>query len=201
MGLKLVEAPRIEPVSLEEAKAHLRMESTNAEDAYIGALISAARERVELFLRRALITQTYELTLDAFPRNKYLLYSSSYFDLPRPPLQSVEWVKYIDTAGQEQTLAADQYIVDTSSDEIARLALAWSQFWPLTRYTINSVKVRFTAGYGGTADKVPQAIRQGILVEISNLYETREDIVVGQTVNMVSISERLLWPYRALAVE
>ena len=59
MGLKLVEAPQMEPVSLEEAKAHLRMESTNAEDAYIGALISAARERVELFLRRALITQTY----------------------------------------------------------------------------------------------------------------------------------------------
>ena len=201
MGLKLVEAPQAEPVTLAEAKAHLRLDSINADDAYVTALVTAARQRVEAFLRRALITQKYELTLDAFPWNKYLLYTNSFFDIPRPPLQSVEWVKYVDTAGVLTTLPAEQYIVDNSSDEIARLALAWSQFWPITRYTINAVTVRFVAGYGDAPAKVPQAIRQGILIEISNLYEAREDVVVGQSVNMIPASERLLWPYRALAVE
>ncbi len=50
-------------------------------------------------------------------------------------------------------------------------------------------------------EDIPQAIRHGILIEISNLYENREDVIVGQAVNMVPLSERLLWPYRALTAD
>jgi uncharacterized phiE125 gp8 family phage protein len=89
----------------------------------------------------------------------------------------------------------------TPPDEIGRVALAWTQSWPITRFSINSVVIQFVAGYGDAAQDVPQVIRQGILIEISNLYENREDIVVGQSLSMLSLSERLLWPYRALAVE
>jgi uncharacterized phiE125 gp8 family phage protein len=122
-------------------------------------------------------------------------------DLPRPPLQSVESIQYIDTAGNFQTLAPEDYVVDASSGEIGRVALAWNRFWPITRCSINSVIIQFTAGYGDAAEDVPQAIRQGILIEVSNLYENREDVVVGQNISMISLSERLLWPYRALSVE
>jgi hypothetical protein len=59
----------------------------------------------------------------------------------------------------------------------------------------------FPAGYGDAAGDVPQAIMQGILTEVSNLYENREDVVIGQNISMLSLSERLLWPYRALAAE
>jgi uncharacterized phiE125 gp8 family phage protein len=200
VGLKLVSPPSIEPVTLAEAKAHLRLD-TDADDAYISALITAARERVELFLRRALITQTFEYTIDRFPVNAYLIYTTSFIDLPRPPLRSVEWIKYVDAAGNLQTLPPGTYVVDTSSNEMGRVALAWNQFWPITRWSINAVTIRFVAGYGDTAEDVPQAIRHGILIEISNLYENREDVVVGQTVNMVPLSERLLWPYRALTAD
>jgi uncharacterized phiE125 gp8 family phage protein len=193
VGLKLVMPPSIEPVTLAEAKAHLRLD-TDADDAYVSALIVAARERVELFLRRALITQTYEYTLDGFPM-------SAHIDLPRPPLQSVEWIKYIDAAGFRQTLSSEAYTVDASTNEIARVALAWKCFWPIIRYSINAVVIRFVAGYGAAAEDVPQAIRHGILIEISSLYEHREDVVVGQTVNMVPLFERLLWPYRALTAD
>ena len=92
MGLKLVSPPAIEPVSLAEAKAQLRLD-TDADDVYVTALITVARERVELFLRRALIAQSFEYTLDQFPANKYLTYTTSFINLPRPPLQSVEWIK------------------------------------------------------------------------------------------------------------
>jgi uncharacterized phiE125 gp8 family phage protein len=193
VGLKLVAPPEVEPITLEEAKAHLRLDG-DADDAYVSALITAARERVELFLRRALTTQSFEYTLDGFP-------ASSVIDLPRPPVQSVESIQYTDTAGNVQTLAPEDYMVDASSGEIGRVALAWNRFWPITRCSINSVVIQFTAGYGDAAEDVPQAIRQGILIEISNLYENREDAVVGQNVSMISVSERLLWPYRALSVE
>jgi uncharacterized phiE125 gp8 family phage protein len=191
VGFRIVTPPEVEPVSLKEAKAHLRLDS-DADDAYVSALITAARERVELFLRRALITQVFEYTIDDF-----LAYDRA-IDLPRPPLQSVEWVRYLDTAGVLQTLDPGTYTVDASSNEIGRIALAWNRFWPFTRYTINAVTIRFAAGFGDAADDVPQAIRQGILIEVSNLYENREDVVFGQSVNMMPVSERLLWPYRAL---
>ncbi len=194
MGLKLVSPPEVEPVTLAEAKAHLRLDS-GAEDGYVSALIVAARERVELFLRRALNSQIFELTLDRFPANARSI------DVPRPPLQSVESVKYTDPAGVLRTFPAEGYVVDSSSNEIGRLALAWNQFWPITRSSINAVVMRFVAGYGDAAEDVPQAIRHGILIEIANLYENREDLVVGQAVNMMAVSERLLWPYRALGVE
>ncbi len=193
MGLKLAEPPEAEPVTLEEAKAHLRLEG-GADDAYVTALIQAARERAELFLRRALITQAFEYTLDGFP-------TAPAIDLPRPPLQSVESIQYIDTAGNVQTLAPEDYVVDTSSGEIGRVALAWNWFWPIARGSINSVVIKFTAGYGDSPEDVPQAIRQAILIEISNLYENREDVIVGQNISMLSLSERLLWPFRAMSVE
>jgi uncharacterized phiE125 gp8 family phage protein len=189
MGLKVVAPPEVEPVTLAEAKVHLRLD-TNTDDAYVSALIAAARERAELFLRRALITQTFEYTIDGFPVGE--------IDVPRPPLQSIEWIKYVDTAGTLQTVPAANYVADLSSNEIARIALAWNSFWPLTRSSINSVVIRLVAGYGDDAEDVPQAIRHGILIEIANLYENREDAVVGQAVNMMPVSERLLWPYRAL---
>jgi uncharacterized phiE125 gp8 family phage protein len=192
VGLKVVTPPEVEPVTLAEAKAHLRLD-TSADDAYVSALITAARERVELFLRRALITQEFEYTIDCFPAGE--------IDLPRPPLQSVESIKYVDTAGTLQTLPSANYVADVSSNEVARVALAWNRFWPITRCSINAVVIRFVAGYGDLAEDIPQAIRHGILIEIANLYENREDSVVGQAVNMMAVSERLLWPYRALRAE
>jgi len=189
MGIKVILPPEVEPVSLAEAKAHLRL-STDTDDAYVSALTTAARERVELYLRRSLITQTLEYTIDRFPACE--------IDIPRPPLQAVEWIKYFDTAGILRILPAEDYVADLSSSEIARMAPAWNCLWPATRSSFNSVVIRFTAGYGDSAGDVPQAIRHGILMEISNLYENREDIVVGQAVALIPVSERLLWPYRAL---
>ncbi len=200
MGLKLVTPPEVEPVTLAEAKAHLRLETT-ADDAFVTSLIPAARELVEIFLRRALITQTWELTLDGFPWNRYLVYSVSAIDIPRPPLQSVEWIKYTDTAGQVQTMRPDQYVVDASSDQMGRVALAWTEFWPLTRYTINSVAIRFKAGYGDSPEDVPPGIRLAICRQVSDLYENREDVVIGQSVSLTWLTELMLWRYRALGVE
>ncbi len=119
--------------------------------------------------------------MDQFPANEYPCGESSVIYLPRPPLQSIDWIN----------------VLDASSNEIGRIALAWNRCWPITRASINAVIIRFVAGYGDSAEDVPQAIRHGILIEIANLYENREDIVLGQAVELMPVSERLLWPYRA----
>lgn len=94
MALFLVMAPSIEPVSLAEAKAHLRVE-VNDENSLIQTLITAARQYVETATRRALLQQTWDDKLDAFPCGAIVL--------PLSPVTSVTSITYLDTAGVSQT--------------------------------------------------------------------------------------------------
>src|SRR5690348_16556758 len=105
MSLRLIADPATEPVSLAEAKAHLRVTASD-EDALISALIIAAREAAEHELGRALITQTWEKTLDLFP---------DAIELTNPPVQSVASVQYLDIDGVEQTLSSVSYTLDNAS--------------------------------------------------------------------------------------
>ena len=190
MALKLITAPAAEPVSTSEAKAHLRVDTT-ADDTYIGTLITVARQNVESHLRRALISQTWEVVLDAFP--------AGVIRLPKPPLASVTSIKYTDDEGNESTYSSDNYVVD-SDTEPGRVVLKSGQTWPaVTLAAANGVRVRYVAGYGAAGSNVPQAIRQAILLVIGSLYENREDVLVAQGVSIGVLPfgvVALLAPYR-----
>lgn len=192
-ALSLVTAPAAEPVSRSEAKAHLRIEaSVTDDDTLIDALIVAAREHVEDFTRRALVTQTWDLKLDAFPCDAYI-------KVPLPRLQSVTSITYVDTAGTTQTWSSSDYQVDTAS-EPGRIAPAYGESWPDTRAgQLNAVTVRFVAGYGA-ASAVPQKIKQAMLLIIGHWYEHRENVVISaQAQEIPFAAEMLLWPYRVLS--
>ena len=90
-----------------EAKAFAKVDVTD-DDSLIDALITAARQLVETEQNRQLMPATYELTLDEFPSS-----SNCPIELPRPPLQSVSSITYVDTAGATQTWSSDDYQVDT----------------------------------------------------------------------------------------
>lgn len=167
MPLKLITAPATEPVTLAEAKLHLRVDGVT-EDTLITALISAARQDAEHRLGRALITQTWELTLDAF---------TDTIELPRPVLASVTSIKYIDTTGAEITLSSGAYTVDTDS-EPGRVYPVYGTSWPDTRDQLNAVRIRYVAG----AASVDTAIKQWMLLRIAALYENRESVVSGQAI-------------------
>ena len=62
----LITPPAAEPVTLSETKAWLRVD-TNDEDSTIATLISAGRVLVEQATRRALVTQSWRIILDAWP--------------------------------------------------------------------------------------------------------------------------------------
>ena len=190
MTLKLITAPATEPVTSSEAKSHLRVDTT-ADDTLIGTLITAARQHVENHLRRALITQTWELVMDAFPAGDVIR-------LPRPPLVSVTSIKYTDVAGSESTFSSAAYVVDTDSTK-GRVVLKSGESWPSdTLAAANGVRVRYVAGYGSAA-AVPNPIRQAILLLIGTLYENRESVLVAQGVTVAQLPfgvEALLMPYR-----
>lgn len=183
----LVTPPAAEPVSLSEAKAHLRVTDTG-EDSLITSFIAAARGWVEDFTQRALITQTWDYKLDAFVGT---------MEIPLPPLQSVTSIKYFDTAGVEQTLASTEYTVDTAAER-GLVRLAYGKSWPATHVQANAVTIRFIAGYGAAA-AVPGTIKAACLLLLGELYARREHAIAGAPIAIVPVNaEYLLWPYRSL---
>jgi len=163
-------APSTEPITLAEAKLHLRVTST-VDDDLINSLIQTAREYCELIAGRAYITQSITLKMDYFVES---------LELPRPPLISVTSVKYVDTAGDTQTLSSTYYTVDTVS-EPGRLLLAYNKSWPTIRSVQQAVEVIFAAGYGD-ASSVPERVKSAMKLLIGHWYENREQVVVG-TIN------------------
>jgi uncharacterized phiE125 gp8 family phage protein len=184
---KLIEPSAEEPVSLQEARTHLRLES--GEDDYIAGLIAAARRYCEAFQNRVYVTQTWDLFLDAF--------SPGCIKVSLPPLQSVAFIKYKDIAGVLQTLQSSEYLVDSYS-EPGLIFRAYGKSWPTAYPEVNSVHVRFIAGFGTAAD-VPQEIKHAILLKVADLYEHRGgDEGIDKGIN--EAIESLLWPDRTCSI-
>lgn len=196
MAEKCIVLPAVEPVTLAEAKAQMIVE-TSAYDALITSKIRAAREWVEDYLGRALVAQTWRTQFDWFPGSRGVI------RLNRSPLQSVTSIEYIDDAGDTQTLDADAYVVDTTS-EPARITPAPGYSWPSTQNRAGAVTITAVHGYDGTGDspldltKIPQAIKEAILILATDLYQNREMTVNGLQVSVRSAAESLLFRHRVV---
>ena len=189
-------APEDEPVTLLEAKHQIRLDE--ADDApNLVNYIAAARRYVEEQTRRQLVTSTWKLKLDDFPistaavdRNYPFFDSDRSIRLPRPPLQSVTEITYIDTAGDLQPLLSTVYDVDTFS-EPGRIALAFSQQWPAIRKQIDAVTIEFVCGYGAVA-AVPATFKQMVLLLVDHSWGQRSPIAIGTIVAELPFSLRSL---------
>jgi len=189
MILKQIAAPAVEPVSLAEAKLHLRVDIAD-DDAYIEALIAAAREYFEGATGRALITQEWRLSLPGFP-------CGSEIELPRAPLQTVDHFAYTDSDGTVTHVDATTYAADTDS-EPGRIVLKYGEYWPAnTLATLNPVQVEYTAGYGDAATDVPAHMRQAIKLLVAHWYENREPVTAGEVARAVPFAlQSLIYLYR-----
>jgi uncharacterized phiE125 gp8 family phage protein len=182
MPLQLIAPPATEPVTLAEAKAHLKLDTTD-DDALIGTLIAAARSKAEWNTGRAFITQSWTLALDTWP-------CDGVFEIPFPPLQSVTSVTTYALDDTATVLDPATYQVDMVS---ARLALKASASPPVNLRALNAVQIVFTAGYGGGESDVPTLIREAILEIVADLYVNRGD--VGE-IPLAAVA--LLAPYRII---
>lgn len=167
---QLVTAPTTEPLTTAEVKLHLRVDHS-VEDTPIAMYAKAARQAVEEQCWIALMTQTWDYFLDAWPVNGEI-------ELPRPPLQSVTAITYRDDDGTTHTLSASDYNVDTSG-LLGRVVLKPSAAWPTVELDSGSpIKVRFVAGYASAA-LVPDMAKTAVLWLCGEMYQYREAIIGG----------------------
>lgn len=192
-----VTQPSVEPVSVAEAKDHLRVDTSDDDD-LIGAYIASAREWAEAFMGYAIIQRQLKLTLDQFP-------GSGIITLPRSNLISIDSVEYVDRDETTQTWAASNYSADTSSEE-GRLIRGFGVDWPNTLNHPQSVTITYTAGYPDdgasppdyTAN-VPESVKAAIKLLVGHLYENREAVVVGTIVAEVPFAVKaLLSPHQRM---
>lgn len=176
-------------MSLADAKTHLRVDITD-DDTLITAMVLAATEAAEQILGRALMPQTWQLQLDAFPEA---------FELTRVPVISVANVQYVDATGATQTLASNLYALDNANDfGFAYLVPAYGSIWPATRDQINAVSVQYVCGYANAA-AVPESIKAWIKLQVGAMYENRASEGAVQTYAL-GFADRLLDRYTIQSV-
>ncbi len=189
--LSLVTAPAVMPISIDEVRLQCGLES-NDHDELLEGYIAAATEYAETYTDRALILQTWDLTLDAFPAGLSIF-------VPRPPLLDVTWVKYTDAGGTLQTWDEASYLVDTSAYGTAqqgRISRVQATEWPVVRTGPNAVTIRFRAGYGTTGESVPMVIRVAMKQFIAEAWSIRANTVTGNISTPHQTTDRLLTGYR-----
>ena len=168
MGTFAVIRPTTEPVSLSEARAHLRIDGSDT-DASLAGYIIAARQHAENYCRRALLTQTWDQTFDydwPYIDGVYRL------DFPFQPVSSVTQITYTDEDNIVQTLGSTQYLLrGTGGNNIPYVVPADGVTWPTVLYIPETIRVRFIAGYGSNPGDVPEAIRTAMLMHIELLYD------------------------------
>ncbi|MBI9080837.1 MAG: hypothetical protein JEY79_14000 [Pseudodesulfovibrio sp.] len=172
--LKIITSPVVEPISLEMAKLQCR--GIVAEDEpLIQAYIKAARCKGESLTRKQFVEAEYEMTLEAWATMEVI-------ELPRPPLQSVEFVKVIDLDGVETTLDVATYEVVT--DKLVGFVRSIDG-WP----TGASMTIKFKTGWPVTGESpdfiatTPEDIQTWILIRVAGLYEAPEAFVIGRDVS------------------
>lgn len=184
-SLKKTSGPGAEPITLAEAKAHLRISGTDEND-LINGLIQAAREMAETYTKRQLITATYAAKYRDFPD------SEGSIQIPRTPLQSVSSITYVDNQGSTQTLSTDVYEV-LDDDVEAWIVLKPLQSWPeVQAERKQAVTVTFVAGYGNAGSDVPAAAKSAMLMLLGHLFENRESVAVGTISGKMPLATEIL---------
>lgn len=192
-SVRILTQPATEPVSLAEAKDHLRVDS-NDENNFITALIVTARQHCEQFTRRAFVTQTIRVSFDRFCGNE-----RNGINIPKPPLVSVQEIRYVDQNREWQLLAADRYEVLTDLDPGVVIPVdpagSGEGVWPSTAARVGAVRIDYTAGYGDAAD-VHSPIKQAMLLLIGQYHEFRENVGSGTSFTEIPYAVKsLLQPY------
>ena len=168
------------PVSLTEAKAHLKVD-ISTDDTLITNLIIASTQLSEEYTNRFFINTVINQTCTTFLDLKQLYKSK---------VVSVTHVKYYDSDNTLQTLASSNYVVNNQF-EPAQINLVVDGSFPDIADRIDAIECKYTVGYGAAASDVPNAIKQAILLTIGNWYANRESVITGRT--STELAQSSLW--------
>lgn len=194
MGLALVTSPKIQPVSLDDVKSHLR-KTDDAEDGILRIYIESATMWAQQYARRSFIDQTWDYSLNWIPIRDRIV-------LPTGRISAIKNITYIDGDGASQTLTGPtsgssppgvDYQEDLTSDDQPLVAPKFGENWPDIRTdTFNVFIVRFISGYGTKGGDVPADIRTAILYRLADLHALRGSVDGDWT----EVAKEMLRPYR-----
>lgn len=190
----LITAPAVPLVSLEEAKAHCRVDHDD-ENAILTGLVTAATSLLDGYsgvLGRALINQTWRVNLCSWPPCR--------IRLPLSPVSAISSIKYFDAANVERTLNAANYAL--FEDALSPYA-GWASnaSLPSLFEREDAIAVEFVAGYGDAPEDVPEAIRLAAKLLVGDFYENREASIVGTTAEELPFAVKaLIAPFRRVGV-
>lgn len=183
-------APTRRPVSLQEAKDHMRVRIDD-EDALIDACIDtivASLDGPAGILNSALLTQTLVLTMSRF---------CSPIELPCAPVQVVSSIEYQDGGSPTFTTLPQSAWRFSGDARRAQILPAPNTYFPVTAWGLaDAVRITFLAGYGDVPANVPAPIRQAILLNVAHLYENRETEIIGTILTKLPTADALIAPYR-----
>lgn len=204
-GLKIITGPAITPVSRTEARNHLSLDE-DIDDNQVRSYLQAAIDWAENYTGRFLISRTCQMMLDGAREIDDILWEGmktgysamryvDHIELAATPVVSVESIKYYNDSDTQSTWSATNYYVDTFS-EPARIVLRDGGTYPTDLRVANGIEINFTAGYGTSANNVPEAIKLGILQYTAHLFEHRGDSEVA--IQPPKVIRSLLDPYKVL---
>lgn len=167
MGLELTTRSSVLPVPVSELRKQLELQADDTTHTeHLERVIERASRWIERRTRRAMLDQTWTLTLDAFPVR---------IELPRPPLISVTTVRYEDVNGTWQTWSSSNYrVIDSRRPAIVKPIIGVA--WPETSGEPQCVEVVYRAGYGTTAETVPEDLREAVVQLSAYLFSNRGDV-------------------------
>lgn len=196
-SLESITAPVEQALTVVEAKGHSRLDALPADaQADLELKIAAAVTACESFTERQLVTATWELWLSSWCEEGIV--RDGVIRIPRPPLQSLTSVKYLDLDGTEITMDSSAYQLAKNAGPQAQRAIlfpAYATTWPTVRQQPSAIKIRFVCGYGAAA-AVPPALKQGMLLRIAEYYEHREEQSPGSISTNLRTAEALWSEFR-----
>lgn len=186
----LLSGPASEPVTLDEARAFVRMDDT-AEDGLLSTLVTAARLHVEAVTGRALISQAWRVVLDGWPFDRVVT-------LPVSPAISLTAVTTYDFAGTAVSVPLDGMLLD-AGDAPAQLFLLAEFDPPVLLRERQGIEIDYLAGYGATAADVPAVLRQALLLLVGYWFENRDVVTIAGLGSVVPTGfDLMVAPYRAV---
>jgi hypothetical protein len=201
-----------EPISLDDAKLHLRVDG-NTDDVLIGLMITSARTSCEGRMQRSILPQSWMLTQSSFRQPWFeesghlhhgLTFNPAWYRarchgspdsivLPHPPIRAITSVTYLDATLQRVTMDPSAYRLAVVGEKLALLRPVGAP-WPHTAREPDAVTIVYDAGWPD-ASQIPAPIISWIKLRLGALYENREEFAAGQPVPELGFADGLLDPY------
>lgn len=212
--LERISEPSVEPVTLAEAKVHLRtFASDSAEDDLITGLITSARQWAEEYTGRALVDQQWRVTINGRASGQPVS-STAWSEVPafsasawghwrthneillrKSPVIALLSFVTADAAGVETTVDAATYGLTEPDSRQPRILPLSGATW-----SNSALKVEFRAGYAALTgspvaadlESIPFRFKQAILLHVEAHYDRDERMMD----KLLMAAENLIKPER-----